>query len=74
MSSVVQGCFIYQADEDGQTGKIQYVYILLFIKCQRTRWLCHVERMEDTAIPKKEAVWKAMCDKTKRKTKTEMAG
>jgi hypothetical protein len=30
--------------------------------------------MQNTAIPKKEAVWKAMCDKTKRKTKTEMAG
>jgi hypothetical protein len=30
--------------------------------------------MQDTAIPKKDADWKAICDKTKRKTKNEMAG
>jgi len=28
--------------------------------------------MQDTAIPKKDAVWKAVCNKTKRKTKNEM--
>jgi hypothetical protein len=33
----------------------------------------YVLLMQDTAIAKKDAVWKTICDKTKRKTKNEMA-
>jgi hypothetical protein len=61
-----------------QNGELEAIIkgenIVRFIKCQIIRWLGHIERMQDTAIPPKKAIWKAVCNKTKRKTKNEMVG
>jgi hypothetical protein len=43
--------------------------IVRFIKCQRIRWLFRIERMQDTEIPKKDVVRKAVCKKTRGRPK-----
>ena len=37
---------------DESEAIIKGQYTVRFIKCQRIRWLGHIERMQDTAIPK----------------------
>jgi hypothetical protein len=70
---------IYEPVKDNELWRVRRNYeletiikgenIVRFIKCQRIRWLGHVKRMQDTAIPpKKNAIRKAICYKMKRKT------
>jgi len=59
---------------DELEGIIKRENIVRFIKWQIIRWLGHIEGMQDTAVPKTDVVRKAVCNKTKRKIKKEMAG
>jgi hypothetical protein len=42
-----------------------------FIKCQRIRWPGHIERIQDTAIPKKMMYGK-LCNATRRRGRPKM--
>ena len=74
MYGPVKGNELWRIRRNGELeATIKGENIVRFIKSQRIRWLGHIWRMQDTAIPKKD-IGKALCNKTKRKTKNEMGG